>query len=611
MKKLFTLLSFLCIGFIGMTQTLSPGETTEFCPVVNYESATNTTPNVQLFQITVNSNINEYTLAAATRCKIISNISPVSGDDFRGNFYIAFEDQRSNIASVVLQRKSNGATVHTFKFNYIRSLKGLKPTIIHPSLNLPLCNTGNIPYNITKVVKYQTSAGTEFGNLIPFYEYSVPEGWQVDGVTSTGQNNYILATPGAAITYDEIHTGEIKIRASQRGYICATTTIPAAGDWVTIPFTRPVLKLTASGTTSLTIPCGTTQTHTFTLENANSLSCASYEWDLESANNNWIYNGSPAPQIIPSNTNSITLTSTLCGVPSSVSVKIKINNIYRGTFKVPVITTLPQFTITGPNQICQDNDFTINNNNLPCNATVSWSLSDNTLAAMTVNGNTATLRALRNGKVTLTAAISGVCGGSPTTVSHDIITGAIPTIILGPYDPVTHNTQGVACFGRMYYFEPYPVTPGINYTWSITPPNPDDGILLFRGTRAIVNFSDWGCYTIHLEQEGGCISPETTDRIICSQECWNDFTVTLSPNPSKNDVTVTVDDNGETRAETAKKETVRIQMFQFNTGRKEKEWTYNNAQNKFILNVRGLKKGIYVLTITKGKIQKSQQLIIE
>lgn len=93
---------------------------------------------------------------------------------------------------------------------------------------------------------------------------------------------------------------------------------------ITETATAPELVLSP---TSLSTTCGTTTTQTFTVSNPNSVTgVTGYNWNLGTAPNGWLYNGSAAPATISTTTNSILLTSICGNIPKNISV-----NVMKGT----------------------------------------------------------------------------------------------------------------------------------------------------------------------------------------------------------------------------------------------------------------------------------------
>lgn len=611
MKKRILFLFLSLYAMAGIGQTISPAETDEYCPHVNYSAAQLGQSNVYFFTITFPNTAANYRIVQGASahnpvaCKIVSPLSS-SGSSREGTCYIAFEDQRSSTPE--FSTVYTDGSIKTFKFPKIKSLKGLKPEYNYPAtIDLPLCNTGGFPYSGKKMVKYQeTDNDTEFGSYIPFYEYSVPAGWKVGNTVSTGPNNYIMGGPAEIITYDELHSGEFKIRAIPLSATCTADLLK--GDWVTIPFTRPALNLTVNGGNSLNLTCGVSSPYTFTVGNGNLATCVSYQWDLGSDNNNWLYNGSPAPRYIPTTTNTLTLTPATCsGKPADVSVILKVNNADIATLKVPVTLTIPTFNISGSGNICTSENYSIGG--LPCNATVNWSIS-NQLGLLTTNGNDANLQIQYDGWTTLTATISGVCGSGPIVLTKDILMGMPPqnNSIIGGI-----NEGQAFCIGTRF-----------NVYTTMTTTDPPNWVVLGGtieytslpqhiyvqldnspgGFAIMVNYID-NCGNIRTSQRSGQIinTGNCTGTPIETRMQTNP--VTVFPNPASSQVTIIMNSGNTVITNSADDKIKAIKIYDV-TGRLRKQQKYNNATNVTI-NVSDLLSGIYFVEIisNQGSIRKN------
>jgi hypothetical protein len=559
--KLISLLLFFSAYCIA--QTISPDELAEYCPHPDFTNANIAQANlIYKFTLTFSSSASNYNVSSSpSKCKILQVTTSSSTMDV----WVAFEDQRAVVPSFKITGPENYSK--TFSFPYIRSIIGLKPVFIFPILSLPLCTTGNITYNTDKLVKFRkngsSSSSDDYGTNVPQYQYSVPEGWKVAGVTSTGPNNYILAGQNATISYDALHSGEVKIRATQYGTDCGAYATLAPGEWATITFTRPSFQLTANGSTSVALTCGSSASYTFAVNNNGQVpNCVtSYSWNLQSANNNWLYNGSPAPQVITTTTNSITLTQAACGdKPTNVSVTPSIGSQSFSTLTIPITISSPALSIAGANLVCQSENYTINN--LPCNAYVSsWSLNDPNAAILTSNGNTATLEVRYAGvNVQLNATISGLCGQDPVTVSKMITMTAQP--YLGT-DLIQGLPQGTTfCIGTTFncYSTAAPITAT---NWSV-----NGGIILSgQGTQYIYVQLDNtpGIFEVNnhytdvcgfartatitgYKVDNGCTGPPVETRMKNSANSTqkagqSDIGLSIYPNPVDNTMNVQISNN--------------------------------------------------------------------
>lgn len=146
----------------------------------------------------------------------------------------------------------------------------------------------------------------------------------------------------------------------------------------------PVFTITPS---SVNIPCGTSTQQTFTVNNVNnSPGTLSYDWNLGTANNGWIYLGSPAPQTFTTTSSSISLTSSSTASNiSNVSVTVKLNGSNYSTLNstTTVTNSLPSFSLSNITLGLDCNTMTVRAN-LSMSNTITWTTTNGLL----INGNT-------------------------------------------------------------------------------------------------------------------------------------------------------------------------------------------------------------------------------
>ncbi len=184
---------------------------------------------------------------------------------------------------------------------------------------------------------------------------------------------------------------------------------------ITIQETAPELVLAP---TTLATTCGFSTNQNFTVSNPSGLeNITSYEWNLGSASNGWLYSGSPAPQVITTSSNSLNLTTAYNATTvSNVGVTIKVNNVNFKSYTCNVTrsTLVPYLTGSG---------LTYSLSNFPpLGYTVSWSVSGN----ITINGSNTNSSVSLAGPCnstatgTLTAIYTSPCGATVTTLSEAI-----------------------------------------------------------------------------------------------------------------------------------------------------------------------------------------------
>jgi hypothetical protein len=139
----------------------------------------------------------------------------------------------------------------------------------------------------------------------------------------------------------------------------------------------------------------------------------------------------------------------VCGSAlSNISATVQTTTGNYTTDPYTVSITQPILSISGNSNLCSgSSNYTINN--LPCNASVSWSVISGIAASLNTSGNIATLTKIGNGDVTLKASVTNSCGINSTY--QQVVTvggGTAPTIWLSNID----NTCGT--FAEAYCTNP-------------------------------------------------------------------------------------------------------------------------------------------------------------
>lgn len=270
--------------------------------------------------------------------------------------------------------------------------------------------------------------------------------------------------------------------------------------------------------------------------------------------------------------------------------------------------------ILGKDSICSSEIYTVN---VPTGTSVSFTVStspNSSYASYSASGNeiSVTRNGSNIGTVKITATVTDDCGNQ-YVVNRTVYLGPIPVFIMGPYDPVEHTVMGVACVGEEYYFAPSSIDPTATYTWKFIPPvwSQDwEPTYLASGPYAYFTMPDTPrCYTVRVEKTNACGGTVVTQKKICVVEC-NAMRLLASPNPATSLLTVTLIDEKEKISKQIKQENIQIELYNLNVGIKQKEWKYNTTtQRQFTLNIADIAKGMYVVKVTKGKLQATIKII--
>jgi hypothetical protein len=480
------------------------------------------------------------------------------------------------------------------------------------------------------MVKYKKADdGTEFGNYISSYEYTVPAGWKVGSTVSTG-SNIIAGGPNETITYDQIHGGDVKIRAKQPPTECFPNVL-VPGEWSTITVNRTALVLQVNGGSALNIRCGDATTNIFTLQNAPS--CVNgYQWNI-GANNGFFYNGAPAPATISTTANSIQLT-TNCGTAvatSQVAVTALINGQPVSTFQVPVVVSDPAPTLingTGRTSLCYQSVLTYILTNLSCGYTINWSVDQSGITGgslgisinnnmISINNNTTGMTGYATVNYTVTTNCSAKTGSVSFTVAPPI--PAVPTMsVLNPPSPgyylLCPNQVGAwQAYSELAYgynwdydinvFDFIAGGPPSNYLSLRAKGNFSIGVVYASATSPCGN-SDWAHFVVPSPGQsvcGGRLAPGQPQ---------DSAGYTLSPSPARDHLTITVKNNVMTAdAKTGPGNFITEVRIYDLLGRVRKLQRFNKVTSAYIT-LAGLQTGVYFVEIASGADKARKNLFI-
>lgn len=396
---------------------------------------------------------------------------------------------------------------------------------------------------------------------------------------------------------------------------------------------------------SVTIPCGTSTQQTFTVNNVyNSPGNLSYEWNLGTANNGWIYLGTAAPQSFSTTNNSITLTSNSSATSlSNVSVTVKLNgnNYTTLTSNVTLGTPTFSFSISGDDIICNSSIYSIPN--LPSGASVAWSIPSGAgpVLQLSPNNPSANQLTITNQKwygvsTTLTANVTGLTCGLTSTAVKSITNdnSTSPTGAFSYYQEpctfynVSHSSQSGTVYsnssptfvhqGCMVYVNLGDMTnrtvnlasgSGQPLYWNFGPTSYYQNTLYFQlplGSGGIP-------FTFEIKGNGACY---TRTLLFFSYSNNGRYAYAATPNPVKDLVTVTIKENEEyllQSKQSSNKEKIQFTMniYDIATNTLQLSQRSNIGSLKHQLDISKLRKGYYVLQIINGKETQSIKFLKE
>lgn len=396
---------------------------------------------------------------------------------------------------------------------------------------------------------------------------------------------------------------------------------------ITITETPPTPTFTLSPSPTLNVPLGTNSPQTFTVTNVyNSPGVTSYEWNLGSATNGWLYFGNPAPQNISTSTNTLMLTPDPCVSLSNISVTVRINNLNYQTLNCSVTRTIPSassFAISGSNEFCTSANYTISGGSL-CGANVTWSLgylsNHPTVASLSCTScPTTTLTKINNGTAWLISTFT--FPGSSTPYTYEKYIGVGVPVIRGWYNSPTNPEQPLlassrfefnwndACYATMISTN-MDITANTTVTWEDA--GNSGGVTWYQSGNNLnfyfSNLEQWAYFRVTATNSCGSQSWLYRFRSVgdnCSGGAL--LRLMISPNPTFGSMSVGL---AEKQDEKKVKEIVEIRIID-KLGTLKQKWSYGKSGYTQLrqLNVSNLSPDIYTMMAFDGKTWTSEKFI--
>ncbi|MCX7546368.1 T9SS type A sorting domain-containing protein [Xanthomarina sp. F1114] len=379
----------------------------------------------------------------------------------------------------------------------------------------------------------------------------------------------------------------------------------------------PTFTLSPSGTVYMA--CGSTNPVNFTVDNVyDSQGSLEYHWSIGTG---WLdENGNSTPATFTTTSDNITLTP-IATPPGNVNVVPELDNT-----SYPELTAIfglapynPTNLISGNSSLCSTATYSVNN--LPSGVSVtSWSVSDNTIATITTNGNQATLTATGNGTVSITANLINACGQTKPIVKNNIYVGAPD---FSPYPAMSGDNNPMV--GEYKWYSVTGAEGATSYNWyfdvgnGVTGTNIDGWEILnygYQNKSIYVKIGNPGTTVVVCKATNAC-DTRTKYKYVnvrSPNDPCGDFRLSSNPMKSGSSTNKIIyppidpcdnDPFGKTATNSKKIKTVEI----FNS---YGEPVYSKSQTENEFNLSELKKGFYFVKgqITNGKTI-TKKLIIE
>lgn len=435
------------------------------------------------------------------------------------------------------------------------------------------------------------------------------------GINSTNQQIGLTYFSDKTYQFNSISTSKPSINiCSNLLYINGAANSYVLIKKITITETTPAANFTLTPST-IAVQRGTSTSQTFTVNNINSTpGVTGYTWNIGTTPNGWVYNGSAAPAIINTSTNTLSLSSVTCAnTISNISAIAIIGTTSYPTNSCLVSLSEPSYIINGSNLQCTATTQTYSLNTNPCNNNVVWSVN-NSMVTLIPNGSSVDVstNTLNGGSFSLTANITGVNG--TVTISKQISVGPPP-----PITNIQTTYSRFKCNVIKYIFTVIGAESATNYQWYYRNITKGTGFTLFKNSSA--NFAnspvnDGSCdqIEIRVDATNACsitpvqyLFPSDLCPPFVDGSCTPTTALTISPNPSTGNIHLKlVDQPNVIPANTHEKKIMTIRIVD-KMGQIKK--TFNgNGFDEMTIDLSSLPTDIYTILVFNGKEWISKQI---
>ncbi len=486
----------------------------------------------------------------------------------------------------------------------------------------------NFKANYTYTITINAAANTNSG-LNPFIRIDRNNNGGGGGNGCNGQDNINGSTSGnpapaqiSSTTFVNYNFGPFVQGSNQPSL--EVSAIPASNGGfktvvirkITIVETPPTPTFSLSPNSS-SIACGTSVTRNFVVTNVyNSPGTLSYNWNLGSASNGWIYLGSPAPQTFTTTSPSISLTSSSsASTISNVSVTVKLNGSNYSTLNstTTVTNSLPSFSLSNISAGLDCNTMTVRAN-LPLANTITWSTTNGLL----INGNFSPYTTTYGNTVDIyspsgiSGSVSAAVGSGTCAKQANNTVGYCPCLPWTNPNPTIIYTPNFRSEPLIAQVDEHP-DGAWSYQWYI------DGQLISETSSGYLWTNSWPCMGNPRNLEViavtycGRSTPVNVGEIFL--ECWNykqqatNNAIKLFPNPATNTIFVSLNNEGKQIKASSKLNNIsQIAIFD-NLGIVKLRKVFANNFKQVQVDISKLNTGIYFIEVFDGKTKQRKQFI--
>jgi hypothetical protein len=386
---------------------------------------------------------------------------------------------------------------------------------------------------------------------------------------------------------------------------------------ITIVETPPAPVFTLNPNSS-SIECGTSVTKNFVVTNVySSPGTLSYDWNLGTTNNGWIYLGNPAPQTFTTTSPNISLTSSSSASNiSNVSVTVKLNGSNYSTLNstTTVTNSLPNFSLSNITTGLDCNNMTVKAS-LPLSSTITWTTTNGLL----INGNASPYTTSYGNTVDIyspsgvSGSVSAQIGSGNCVKQANNPVGYCPCLPWVSPNPTIIYAPNFRSEPLIAQVDEHP-DGAWSYQWYI------DGQLIAETSTGYLWTNSWPCMgnprNLEVVAVTYCGRSETVNVGEIFLECWgyrlqasNINTINLFPNPATNTIFVSLNNEDKHIKALNKLNNIsQIAIFD-NLGIVKLRKVFANNSKQVQIDISKLNTGIYFIEVFDGKTRQRKQFI--
>ncbi|HEU5291669.1 MAG TPA: T9SS type A sorting domain-containing protein [Cyclobacteriaceae bacterium] len=471
------------------------------------------------------------------------------------------------------------------------------------SINIDYCTPAQVNVSVPRMFVQGTGGVGEPALTEVIYAWTLPNGWREVGTGRTG----FFGTTAYFVAIEPLANN-----CSKPGNVTVYGTLVGAGPFcnsaansatatIALNGVNPVATVVPQGGYNGSFACNTSPV-TFYATTA-ALSCISTY--------NWTYPGSWS--FVSQSGNSITLQPSGSSADSN-PIKATItftcgSSITSGNY----VPTYAEPGISGPDYICTSGSYSVTNSS---GVSVAWTSSNPSGLSIDPTTGQATRMNNFDGRVTLTASLNSGC----LYITRNVGVGNYVPLGISSYNSncsgntfnVLNTSLSAACSANTSIYFSYQITDPNYSNFVFTPVSvPSGASWSFSGGYLYMTVntpSSMGSRsaTIALSATGPCgtLNLNFTSTAVN----YSSYRFSISPNPSKEDVTVSMENEDILGGNSQKIYGIKI-VDSF--GVSGESFAYKAGVKSVKISLKDFSSGIYILSVFDGKIWSSERLIIK